>query len=516
MHRPLPLLAATLALVGLGHAQGFDPANGQWGKDDPRHLRVMTFNVKDGLASTVPKLENSGQWEALARIVAVIKPDVLLLQETADASGGADSVSEMHTVLARFVNGGSDPFLGGPVTAFVKLYAPSYDLPHVFVSAESDGFNRNVIMSRFPFADLNGDGLATRSDIPSVQASAAPWIEQGGDGGIRGIMVAEIDLPDADYDGDVVVMNAHLKAGSDSSDATQRRQAAQRAAYVIEHWFNGAGTGTPDPFGKISDSPQAQNVLDPQTPVIFGGDWNEDEIKNGATKGPADWITMANVADSSGGGDGTDRDGSDMTYDAAAETFGGSTKTLGSSKLDYLATQDSITATVREVIFLSNTLPPGNLPPELATAALPTLVSGIASDHRPVFVDYELVTDPPPVVCQPNIGFGGPGSALLEVCGTGLGTGQSSDIVLSGAPPFLLGTYVAGVTPLFTPFAGGVVVPTPTYLVPFFTDGAGGATLPGLVGGGGPLQLTIQAVLFDSGQPQGFGISNAVAALFTP
>ncbi|QDU66855.1 endonuclease/exonuclease/phosphatase family protein [Engelhardtia mirabilis] len=516
MRQPVFLTSALLALASQALAQGFNPPTGDWGKDDPLHLRVMTWNVQDGLASSVPKLQNSGQWEALARIVAVLQPDVLLLQETADAVGGADNVSEMNTVLDRFMHGGSDPFLGGTVTAYVQKYAPAFDLPHVFVSTISDGFNRNVVMSRYPFADLNGDGFSTRSDIPFVASSAASWIDASGTGGLRGIQVAEIDLPDGSYDGDVVVMNAHLKAGGSSSDHDQRVEAAQRASYVIEYWFNGAGTGTPDPFNKIADSPMAQNVLPAATPVIFGGDWNEDEAQNGATKGPADWITKSNVADSSGGTDGTDRDGSDMVYDSATEFFGGTTKTQGNSKLDHIGSQDSIATTVRQFVFLTNTLPGGNLPPELATAALPTLLSGIASDHRPVIVDYSLVSTPPPVICQPDLGFSGPGVALLSVCGTGLGSGQSSDIAVTSAPPLALSSFVASFSPQFLPFAGGVIVPKPDILLPFVTDGAGEYLLPGLVGGGGPLQLQIQVVVFDASQTQGFTISNAINAVFAP
>ncbi|GIK18348.1 MAG: hypothetical protein AMXMBFR77_11360 [Phycisphaerales bacterium] len=368
----------------------WDPNNGQWRKSDPTHVRVMTWNVRDGICSTSDrKKEQHGNWHALVCIVASLRPDVLILQETGDNSGngtgsGVDSVAALTTTLGLFMYGGADPFVGGQVTSYVQKYAPDFDLPHVFVSSITDGFNRNVILSRFPFADLNGDGKSLYADIAFKQADGC---SNAGTGGIRGFQHAEIDLPDGVYAGDLVIGNSHLKSGSTQNDVEDRAVAADKAAYYIYYWYAGAGTGTPDPNNKISDSPPATSVLSSNTPVIWGGDWNEDETKNGAYRGPAARMVQGCSA---GGSDGTDRDTTDATYDDAAEFFSGNRSTFSTSKLDYIAWWDSVATPARMVIFNSSPIPSGKHPPELLNYPNPVLASGAASDHRPVIVDFIL------------------------------------------------------------------------------------------------------------------------------
>ena len=202
------------------------------------------------------------------------------------------------------------------------------------------------------------------------------------------LLFSEIDLPDGTYVGDFVMGGAHLKSGGDSSDRADRLEASQNVAYFIDYLYNGAGTGTPDPAGKITDSPAATTILGAYTPVVIAGDWNEDEASNGR-RGPAAWLTEANSA---GTTDGTDRDRSDMTYDAATHPFTGSRATFGSSsKLDYVAWQDSIATARHAFVFNSTGVSPTSLlPSELMGLAYPPGASGTASDHRPVVVDLIL------------------------------------------------------------------------------------------------------------------------------
>jgi len=375
--------ALMLVLVPVATGQ-FDPLAGSWGKDDERDLRVMTWNVKDGINSQESKKEAINQWTGLVVIVAALQPDVLVLQETADTGDGVDQIVTVETVIDLFLHGGFDPYNGEQVGAYVQKYAPGYDLEHVFVSEKTDGFNRNVILSRFPFADLNGDEKATQSDIPFVLADEYAL---GGNGGIRGYQFAEIALPDGVYAGDVVIGNGHLKAGFGQDDHEDRVRAATNLAYYIDYLFNGAGTGIPDPNGKIFDNPPAKTILGDETPVVFAGDWNEDEDTNG-TKGPASWLQVAEFVGST---DGTDRDRSDSTLDDALEPFTGDEDTLGSSKLDYIATHDSIAPFRHTFIFNSGDTPEDKLPPEvLHFPTLPGLASSFASDHLPVIADVVL------------------------------------------------------------------------------------------------------------------------------
>jgi endonuclease/exonuclease/phosphatase family metal-dependent hydrolase len=371
----------------------WNPPAAQWGKVDPADLRVMSWNVQDAVCSTNSKVEGNNNWCACARVVAALKPDVLLMTETADNSGNGtgssiDSVNALSATIGNFLHGGNDSFHGNSlVTSYVQKYAPGYDLPYVFVSSSNDGFNRNVVFSRYPFADLNGDTKSTLSDIPSVTATA--WAP-GGNGGIRGFLFTEIDLPDPTYAGNLVLGGAHLKAGSNSTDHTQRITAAENVAYVVRYWWNGNGGGTPDPAGRIADSPAATSVLAPDTPVVLLGDWNEDELQNGSTRGPVDWLSQAQTV--GGASDGTDADGTDMIYDASVNYFSGLRETHNSgSKLDYIAWQDSIASLRLSSVFVSGANPSNAQPSELiGFAGGVANVSTTASDHRPVIADLRL------------------------------------------------------------------------------------------------------------------------------
>ncbi len=395
------LLHLALVFAALPVSPQHNPATGQWGKTDPADVRVVTWNVQDGLCSTNTKAEGNNNWSALARIVAALKPDVLVLQECGDNSGngtgsGVDSVDTLTSVVILFVNGGTDSFNGNvAVGAWVKKYAPGFDLPHVFVTSENDGFNRNVILSRFPFADLNGDTRSTYSDIPTV--SASQWAP-GGDGGIRGFQFAELDLPGATYAGNLVVGGAHLKAGSTTADNLQRVTAAQNVSYFVRYFYNGGGTTTVDPLARIADTPAATSVLPATTPVVLCGDWNEDELGNGAVRGPADWLHQAQTA--GGTSDGTDRDGSDARLDGALHWSTGSDASYQSgAKLDYIVWQDSIATLRNQGIFISGSNTTASQPLEVqGFAGGASACSAAASDHRAVYVDLRV----PVVDCNGN------------------------------------------------------------------------------------------------------------------
>lgn len=381
--------AAVLALICVcGTASAWDPVNGDWSKSDSTDLRVMTWNVQDGLCRTNDKLDNAGDWNAIVRIVAAMQPDVLILQECGDNDGngtgggaGVDNVTQLGQVIEMFMHGGTDTFLGGSVTSYVQLFVPGYDLPYIHVSSNSDGFNRNVIMSRYPFQDLNGGGSNNADFILGPDQ-----YQGGGTGGIRGFMFAEINLPDETYAGNIVVGNAHLKSGGTASDAAERLEAAQNTAYFIDYYYNGAGTGVSDPNSKVF-LPTTGTVLDENTPVVWGGDFNQQP----GGSGPVEWMTRAQVT---GGTDGTDRDRSDSTRDAATQPVSGETGTQGSnSKLDYLCWQDSIATARRSFIFRSSGSGMTSSNQPFPVSSFPSSVvttSSFASDHRPVIVDFIL------------------------------------------------------------------------------------------------------------------------------
>ena len=246
--------AVYLALfAGCAHAQ-WNPSARQWGKDDPDDVRVMSFNIQDRICSTNAKQQAANSWTAMAVQVAAARPDVLVLLECGDNVGNGtgtaqgyntgDDVPRLTTTIDLFLHGGIDPYVAGnpQVTAYVTKYTTNYDLPYVYVSTITDSsggqtFNRNVILSRFPFADLNGDG---RTAIPSFSLSADPAVPYytAGDSGIRGYIFSEINLPDDRYGGDLIMGGGHLRSGSASSDLAERLAVGQRIAYYIDAIFN--------------------------------------------------------------------------------------------------------------------------------------------------------------------------------------------------------------------------------------------------------------------------------------
>ena len=380
------LLFAPLAIAQ------WSPGQGDWTKSHASDVRVMTYNIKAGISSMETKTDGPTQWNALAMIVAAVQPDILIIQEGGDnsniiPSATVDSPQVLANVMDMFINGGVDIYNNNqPVTAYVRRYAPDFEMSYIFVSTISDNFNRNVILSRFPFKDLNATGSALRSDMhPHLPAGWAP----GGNGGIRGMQFAEIDLPEAIYAGDIIVGNAHLKAFGDAASRAQRLEAAQNLSSYVQQFFYGDASNVPNPNGWVLTSSPPAIVPCRYTPVIYGGDLNEDEATNNR-RGPAEWMRAGAVT---GGNDGIDRDGSDGAFDNAVDVFSGNRATFGSStKLDYLIYPDSIVGRRRSFIFNSVTASANNaLPPFFSQfGGPPQNISVIASDHRPVVLDAIL------------------------------------------------------------------------------------------------------------------------------
>jgi len=400
------IIAAIIALASSARAQ-FDPLNGEWGKSDIDHVRVMTWNIEDGVCSTNFKTDTVGNWNGIVRILASLQPDILILQEAGDNSGNGtgsslDSVANLEATIHLLFRGGVDPFRGGNVSSFIQQFSAdsNYDLPHVFVSELSDfglnsGFNRNVILSRWPFADLNGDGISKYNDIPPVDSPFGSI----GNGGIRGVQFAEIDLPDDRFGGDLVIFNGHFKSGGGSSNENQRVSAGKNVGWFIHQIYNGAGTGVVDPDDTVFDNPEPTRILDELTPVIGGGDLNMDNnaplLNPSNIKAAAEWLAQGL---DEGGVDGNDRDLTDMTNDSAprvtitfsGQVVDGSPLTNSAGKIDHLIHQSSIAGIARQFVFDTFELN-GIFPAPITTYPGQGFeISKDASDHWPVIVDYIL------------------------------------------------------------------------------------------------------------------------------
>ena len=130
------------------------------------------------------------------------------------------------------------------------------------------------------------------------------------------------------------------------------------------------------------------------------------------------------------------------------------------------------------------------------------------SDHDPILTRFRFRD-----VCQPDLGFAGPGSVSLSVCGDPLAPTGHATLQATGLPPGGPSLLVYGLTAQPLPTHGGTLVPVPpTGLLPLIdTDRDGAHALP-LAGALArqPLSLVIQLVAPDRTQRLGFAFSNAV------
>ena len=360
----LPLAWVSVGLVG--PAWGFDPENGDWTREASTYVRVMTWNLEKGLGPGVDTTPASptqigSAYDYIGRICQALDPDVIAFQEVQYGS-----VSSVENALQSW----ADQFFGTGTF-------------EVFASSEGDGFNRNAIVSRYPFVSLNG-WSATQSDLPFIYPGPAPdYVPPGGNGGIRGWPHAGIDLPDAVYVANLMVGCSHLKAGSGGDDEQQRLDASQNIAYYLNYALN----STSDPYDIMPNQPP--DALAYETPVILMGDMNEDENYN-YRDGPVKWMSewFPGVTD-----DGTDKDGTPARPDQATDPLTGSRDTQGGQnnrKVDYVITPDSIITVVEEFIFNSESCQSQELPSQLQGLLDADSASTRASDHRPVIVDLQI------------------------------------------------------------------------------------------------------------------------------
>jgi hypothetical protein len=141
----------------------------------------------------------------------------------------------------------------------------------------------------------------------------------------------------------------------------------------------------------------------------------------------------------------------------------------------------------------------------------------VSMDTATITIVDRGLPDTSTLVCQPDIGFAGPGLSVLTMCGGDLSTGTTAYIQLLNASSFAPALLFAGFTSAPTPFKGGLLVPVPWAMsVPMVTDAAGEFLLEDVPGGGGPLSLYLQCASADAGQPHGVSLSNALQAQFLP
>jgi len=110
---------------------------------------------------------------------------------------------------------------------------------------------------------------------------------------------------------------------------------------------------------------------------------------------------------------------------------------------------------------------------------------------------FQNETNPVPTVCQADLGFAGPGSIELSLCGDDLTqAGSSGALALSGAAPNAPLFIALGLVAAPVPLKGGTLVPNPIVLLlsGFTTDATGGFGTPVSGAGGPPVHVILQGI----------------------
>jgi hypothetical protein len=120
-----------------------------------------------------------------------------------------------------------------------------------------------------------------------------------------------------------------------------------------------------------------------------------------------------------------------------------------------------------------------------------------------------------------SLGKGLAGTGGVTPCLTGLGPmglGSANSLEFGDAPASAFCAVFVGATEVNVPFYFGTLVPAPTIIRFFFTDGSGELSLPFVIPGSVPVgfPLFVQGWFEDAGAPAGYSASNGVKAVTVP
>jgi len=123
-----------------------------------------------------------------------------------------------------------------------------------------------------------------------------------------------------------------------------------------------------------------------------------------------------------------------------------------------------------------------------------------------------------PIYCQLDLGYGGPGTGLLTVCGGNLSSGTTADLEFTNGYNYGRAFIMVGSSNNPTPFKGGLLVPVPGVMLgPVFQDSLGTFSIPGIQGGGGWVTVYMQVFYEDYNLPSPYvGLSNALSVTKLP
>lgn len=132
------------------------------------------------------------------------------------------------------------------------------------------------------------------------------------------------------------------------------------------------------------------------------------------------------------------------------------------------------------------------------------------SNNPGVTGNFEMATL---TVCQPDIGYHGPGDARLSVCGGDLSLGNNARLQVLGAPASAPGYLVADFNMMPFQVVGGTIIAFSGF--PLSADVNGELSLF-VRGGRGPIDLYVQFVYIDNALPLQVGFTNGVKIELKP
>jgi endonuclease/exonuclease/phosphatase family metal-dependent hydrolase len=230
-----PLAMFTSILFAAPSAFAIDYDKGDFTRDDPADIRVLTYNVATRF------ITDKTRDAAFARVLTAIRPDIICFQEI----GPRTTDDKVAPRLAELLGG-----------------------EWAIVKGKTSGVIRNIVAARFPLSLSRDD-----TDPPSST---------------RGVTIGLVDLPDDIYPADLYILGVHLQCCEGDDNIASR----QRSADAIAAWIGDARQEA----GRITLAPATPmlvlgdtNILSPENTehTLLAGDIFDEETFGPDVKG--DW-----------------------------------------------------------------------------------------------------------------------------------------------------------------------------------------------------------------------------------